>query len=150
MALSWNATLVANHEALSMASNCSPLTPRKKDTMSKQEFLESLYDSERNLVEAVTLEVESDYDDYEATLDRKYEEGFIDGMRHAYTLLTGDVLIGSTSDEIIEATRELAKATICDHSKFSTTANFCSVHPATLPCYDERCDNCNKVVKHVD
>lgn len=78
--------------------------------MSKQEFLESLYDSERNLVEAVTLEVESDYDDYEATLDRKYEEGFIDGMRHAYTLLTGDVLIGSTADEIIEATRELAKA----------------------------------------
>jgi hypothetical protein len=77
--------------------------------MSKQEFLESLYDSERNLVEAVTIEYESGFDDYEATLERKYEEGFIDAMRHAYTLLTGDVLGGSTADEIIDATRELAK-----------------------------------------
>lgn len=69
------------------------------------EFIQSLYDSEASLISAVRSELESDYSDFEATMERKYEEGFIDGMRHAYILLTGGTPVGSTSDEIIDATR---------------------------------------------
>lgn len=69
-----------------------------------QEFLGSLYDSERNLVDAVMAELASGYSDFEATASRHAEEGFIDGMRHAYTLLTGDILIGDNASEIIDAT----------------------------------------------
>lgn len=73
--------------------------------MTNQELLNSLADSEATLIEAVELELKTGYDDFEATLTRKYEEGFIDGMRHAYTLLTGDYLPGKTADEIIDETR---------------------------------------------
>lgn len=74
-----------------------------------QEFLDSLYDSEMNLVDAVRAELASGYSDFEATASRHAEEGFIDGMRHAYTLLTGDILIGSNASEIIDATIALVK-----------------------------------------
>jgi len=59
--------------------------------MNIDEFFKSLADSNRAFADAILRE-ERDGFEFEDTLDRKYEEGFIDGMRHAYILLTGDTL----------------------------------------------------------
>ncbi len=62
------------------------------------EFFKSLADSNSAFADAILREEKSGFDDFEATLDRKYEEGFIDGMRHAYILLTGSTLDSPSSD----------------------------------------------------
>jgi hypothetical protein len=74
-------------------------------------FIESLQDSTKSFIHAIFAEESSNFDDYEATLERKYEEGFIDGMRHAWLLLGGGVdEIGLlTSDEIEKQVRALVK-----------------------------------------
>lgn len=59
--------------------------------MNIDEFFKSLADSNRAFADAIIRE-EQGANDFEDTMDRKYEEGFIDGMRHAYILLTGDTL----------------------------------------------------------
>jgi hypothetical protein len=79
-----------------------------------QEFLDSLYDSEAAFIDAIYREERSGFDDFDATLDRKYEEGFIDGMRHAYTLLTGDVLLGDSPHEFEKASREHVRNEIAE------------------------------------
>lgn len=41
-------------------------------------------------------------DEFEDVLDRKYEEGFAEGMAHAYMLLTGDVFEHAISTDDLE------------------------------------------------
>lgn len=48
-------------------------------------FHASLADSERSLAAAIKREEASDYD-ADASLDRKYEEGFVDAMWHVIHL----------------------------------------------------------------
>lgn len=72
------------------------------------EFYASLAESERCFRETIVLEEQNGFP-FEDTLHRKYEEGFIDGMRHAYMLLTGNLPEGQTSDEIEDETREALK-----------------------------------------
>jgi len=77
--------------------------------MSKQEFIASLQDSEKSFRAAIANEERHGFE-FEDTLERKYEEGFIDGMRHAYMLLTGDVPEGAPSGSIERETRDAIKA----------------------------------------
>lgn len=63
-----------------------------------RDFMSSLEDSERTFIDAIIREQKDDR--FEDTLDRKYEEGFIDGMRHAYLLLMNTSLDRPASDEI--------------------------------------------------
>jgi hypothetical protein len=73
-------------------------------------FIESLQDSMKSFIRAICAE-EQDGFEFEDTIDRKYEEGFIDGMRHAWALLGGGVdEVGLlTSDQIEKQTRALIK-----------------------------------------
>lgn len=79
--------------------------------MSKAEFYKSLEDSEGSFCIAIGNEERHGFE-LEDTMERKYEEGFIDGMRHAYTLLTGDVPEGYSSNDIEEHARATIKASI--------------------------------------
>lgn len=74
-------------------------------------FIESLQDSEESFVRAIIAEEQDDFE-IEDTLERRYEEGFIDGMRHAWALLAGstDEIGGLTSDQIEKITRDGLKA----------------------------------------
>lgn len=75
-----------------MANNCSPLTLNQKgNIMNIDEFFKSLASSNRAFADAIIREEQGAFE-FEDTMERKYEEGFIDGMRHAYILLTGDTL----------------------------------------------------------
>jgi hypothetical protein len=96
--------------------------------MNITEFLTSLNDSERAFVAAAAAEIASGYhaDD---TMERKYEEGFNDGMRHAYTLLTGD-------------------AVPCQHDNYSESPAVCSEHGDDAECWEMICDNCDQVQLH--
>lgn len=73
-------------------------------------FIESLQDSMKSFIRAI-LDEEQDGFEFEDTMERKYEEGFIDGMRHAWFLLGGGAEeIGLlASDEIEKQTRALIK-----------------------------------------
>lgn len=72
--------------------------------MNIDEFFKSLASSNSAFADAIYREEKSGFDDFDATLDRKYEEGFIDGMRHAYILLTGG---GLDSPDTITMEKEL-------------------------------------------
>jgi len=97
--------------------------------MSEQEFITSLRDSERKHAEAVQAEMASDYSDALLSMERAYEEGFVDAMRHAYTLLTG-------------------WPAPCDHDKYSESIFACSQHGDDAPCHERHCDNCDEVMLH--
>lgn len=76
--------------------------------MNEQMFYSSLIDSENSFMDAIQREEQSGFE-FEDTLDRKYEEGFIDGMRHAYMLLMNATPAGQTSDEIEKGQRAVLK-----------------------------------------
>jgi hypothetical protein len=103
-----------------------------------QEFLDSLYDSEGAFVDAIYREEKNGFN-FEDTLDRKYEEGFIDGMRHAYTLLTGDTLLGDSPSEF-EAT---SRANI--REELAKGAEFCE---CDQDCLKKQCKMTGLMVKH--
>lgn len=77
--------------------------------MNKSEFYKSIEDSEVSFMAAIANEERHGFE-FEDTLERKYEEGFIDGMRHAYMLLTGDTPEGRSADEIEKTTRFILKS----------------------------------------
>ncbi len=77
--------------------------------MNKRAFYESLIDSEKSFRAAIANEERNGFE-FEDTLERKYEEGFIDGMRHAYALLTGDTPEGRSADEIEKYVRSIIKS----------------------------------------
>lgn len=119
--------------------------------MENKQFIESLKDSEASFKAAIIQEWRTDFE-FEYTLERKYEEGFIDGMRHAYTLLTGNTIDTASADEIERETREYLDRgfliQICPHDKFSETVCACSQHGDDAPCHELCCDNCNEVILH--
>jgi hypothetical protein len=79
--------------------------------MNYESFYESLENSEGAFCIAIGNEERNDFE-VEDTMERKYEEGFIDGMRHAFTLLTGNLPEGWPSDEIEKHARKLIKESI--------------------------------------
>lgn len=93
-----------------------------------KEFMASLADSEATLKAVSEREARDGYN-FEDTADRKYEEGFIDGMRHAYILLTGD-------------------NPPCDHDNYSESVFTCSQHGDDAPCHERHCDNCDEITLH--
>jgi hypothetical protein len=56
--------------------------------MNKSEFYKSYTESLAAFAKASRAEHASGYR-FEDTMERKYEEGFVDAMRHAFILLTG-------------------------------------------------------------
>ena len=123
--------------------------------MSEQMFYSSLIDSENSFMDAIEREEQSGFA-FEDTLDRKYEEGFIDGMRHAYALLMNSTPAGQTADEIekgqravLELRKQGAPAERCDHDNYSKTWNNCKTHEEMdAECIEVFCDNCNKALEH--
>ena len=109
-------------------------------------FYASLADSEKFFRLAVEREKQNGFE-FEDTIERKYEEGFVDGMRYAYFALTGNLPDGETSDEIEDETRE---GLHCLHAHFSTSVQVCSSHGEDADCYERTCDNCNQMMLHVD
>jgi hypothetical protein len=79
--------------------------------MNTESFYESLENSEGAFCIAIGNEERNGFE-FEDTLERKYEEGFIDGMRHAFTLLTGNVPEGYSSTDIEKHARATIKATL--------------------------------------
>jgi hypothetical protein len=47
-------------------------------------------DSTKNLEQAQQAEIESDYDDALLSMERKYEEGFVDALEYVKNHLTGE------------------------------------------------------------
>lgn len=114
--------------------------------MNKKDFYESLTDSEGSFRAAIANEERHGFE-FEDTMERKYEEGFIDGMRHAYALLTGDAPEGRSSDELESYVRSIVR---CEHDKFSTSVRPCEKHGEEADCHQRTCDNCNGVMRHIE
>lgn len=129
-----------------------------------EEFYKSYTDTLAAFARASRAEHASGYG-FEQTLERKYEEGFADAMRHAFMLLTGSEL----DPERYETTCEDAECAgdcdsnyceniydNCDHDKYSESPHQCSQHSPVYPfvpdgpedCWEMRCDNCNQVTLH--
>lgn len=90
--------------------------------MSKEAFYESLENSEGAFCIAIGNEERNGFE-FEDTLERKYEEGFIDGMRHAYTLLMGELPEGYSSNDIEEHARATIKASIIKQNNANSIRN---------------------------
>lgn len=65
-----------------------------------EDFYNSLRASAASFIEAVARDIETGNSDALLSMERTYEEGFMDGMRHAYVLLTGTFADGLTASEI--------------------------------------------------
>jgi hypothetical protein len=88
------------------------------------EYYRSQRSSQSDLVDAAATEIENDYSDAMESMARSYEEGFLDGMRHAFVLITGDEPHGESANTIIglvsaalksgEVSAELQN--LCQHS----------------------------------
>lgn len=53
------------------------------------EFYKSYTATLATYARLVHLDHDNEYDDFETTMERKYEEGFKDAMEHVFILLTG-------------------------------------------------------------
>ena len=100
-------------------------------------------DAENTLMLAVAREVSDGYE-IEDTLDRKYSEGFLDGIRHVAIALYVPVN-GRDADfitRLIQSLPEQRKMT-CQHDRYSETARDGETETETV----YTCDNCNAIVR---
>ena len=116
--------------------------------MNSNEFLASLLDSVESFKAAIANEERNGFE-FEDTMERKYEEGFIDGMHHAYALLMGSTADAPNSGDVERDTRAAVKGGNCQHDRYSTGPVVCAEHGEYTECYQRRCNNCKTVVEHV-
>lgn len=120
------------------------------------EFYKSYTDSLAAFARASRAEHASGYR-FEDTMERKYEEGFVDAMKHAFILLTGhepDVEQYETSCDDAECAGDCESnycANLydnCQHDNYSESPMACSEHGQDAECWEMVCDNCNQVQLH--